>query len=145
MGMPMANADPKPSIRLHIINNSRYLKVIDYSLLFWYLDQVKKYWPIYYGDYYITLGDGPSPNSPPDSGAYHWKGANAYVDVKIHYDFNLDPYIGITHELGEMAVDPNIDYYDKSENLVEICDDNLVMIYKNHFVSKFSKPKHFNL
>ena len=129
LGMPLANAQPKNTII--VINHSKYISNIDYKVLYDYLDLIASYWSIYHGKYYIYLSDylPDSISFPPGSLGGHIKGVKAYVNIKDIYYAHMDPYLIITHELAEMAVNPNLRHYDRNGNLLEICDGIYSYIY----------------
>ena len=148
MAMPSANAyrdvvsfEGSPKIVISI--NSQYINKIDYQALYEYLDIVSQYYSIYQGTYYIYINDGlpKSIQFPPRAAGGHIKGAIAYIDAKAFHDLNFDIYYGITHELAEMAVNPNLDRYYANGEPYEICDGtDTYWLTNGHWMSDFKKP-----
>ena len=127
---PQSSATPIPTVEplkepvLIVINQSKYIDKVSYVALYDYLNLVAKTYPIYQESYHIYLVDK-LPTSiifPPRSLGGHIPGAIAYINIKGMINAGYDPYIAITHELAEMATDPDLDTYDKSGKLLEIAD-----------------------
>jgi hypothetical protein len=150
MAMPLAHAEPT-GYTINIVNHSKYFKTFNYKLLYDYLYEVSLDWPIYHGTYTIYLYDYmPKADNyivPSDFVGYHLPGAKAYIDAKKAYQDGFQPYYAITHELAEMAVDPNLTYFDANNKLVEICDnlEGAISIFDYNVVAPWQVPSDFNL
>jgi len=120
---------------LIVINHSSYIHRVSYTTLYAYLNIVAKTYRIYKGTYRIYLEDK-LPSSiifPKNALGGHTAQVKAYINVKGMVEAKLDPYIAITHELAEMAVDPHLE-----DLTMEICDNNLDYFTLNgHTVSGF--------
>ena len=135
--------EPRKNPVLIVINQSKYIDRVSYVALYDYLDLVAKAYPIYQGSYHIYLVDKLPTNIifPPRSLGGHIPGAIAYVNVKGMINAGYDPYIAITHELAEMATDPNLDTYDASGKLLEIADGlTNYFILDGYTVANFIQP-----
>ena len=137
--MPNAHADSKITIDI----KSKYIKSIDRKTLNDYLDILGEFYPIYQGTYHIYIRDylPTTIKFPPKAAGGHVAGATAFIDAKAFKKLNLDIYYGITHELAEMAVNPNVDKYYDNGDPYEICDDiNAYFIINGHWAADFKKP-----
>lgn len=141
---------------IKVIDRSSYQQEINYLYLQKYLATVDIYWDIYQGSYTIYIDDylygADIYNISPSALAYHIVEGNnepvAYVNYQAFKDyepFGFDIYLGLTHELAEMAVNPYIWYFDKNGHVVEICDDMPWVLIEGHWVADFKTPKDYNL
>ena len=141
--MPSAVATPLQRPVIVVLNESKAFTFTQYSILYQYLNEVAKYWDIYQGVYWIHLRDSLPKKIVFPKGAIggHVPNAVTYIDIKSTLDMKLDPYYVITHELAEMAVDPNNNRYSTNGKLIEVCDGlNQYFLLGNHQVSAFLKP-----
>lgn len=122
MCVPAAHAE-KPVIV--VINHSSYISRVSYTTLYEYLRIIEGAYPIYKGVYRIYLEDSLPLFLflPKNALGGHTAQVRAYINVKGTIEAGIDPYVAITHELAEMAVDPYL------KDLTMEIGDNRV----NHF------------
>ena len=144
LGMPLnAYAEPVIKPRIVVSIHSKYVHYIDHSTLYQYLSKVALFYPIYQGVYYIYIRDRLPVNIkfPPRAAGGHIAGAVAFIDAKAFNKLNLDIYYGITHELAEMAVNPNLDQFYPDGIPMEICDGiNAYFNLNGHKMAYFKMP-----
>jgi len=124
LGIPKSYAEPRMSPKIIVSLHSAYMKSIDYKTLYDYLNVLSRFYSIYPGTYHIYIRDYLPGNLilPPKAAGGHIAGATAFIDAKAFARLNLDVYFGITHELAEMAVNPNLDQFYPDGTPLEICD-----------------------
>lgn len=119
-----------------VTNHSSYMPKISYTTLYKYLKVINNSYDTYQGVYWIYLDDKlPSKIIfPSNSLGGHTNDVRAYINVKGSIDAGLDPYLVITHEIAEMAVNPHL------LTGVEIADNSTnSFIIQGHVVSGFKE------